>query len=54
MYDSTMSHTEANPMRWLSLSAVCLAAIAITVLFSPRIGLYDLSPAQKQIAASLR
>lgn len=54
MYDSTIDSNESNKRNWIALAIVGLGALAITVLFSPAVGLYDLGPAQKQIAASGR
>ncbi|EME69005.1 hypothetical protein H261_15487 [Paramagnetospirillum caucaseum] len=54
MYDSMTDSNETNARSWIALGVVGLAALAITVLFSPAVGLYDLGPAQQQIAASGR
>ena len=54
MYDSTIDSNDTNLCSWLALGVVGLGALAIAVLFSPAVGLYDLGPAQKQIAASVR
>jgi hypothetical protein len=53
MYETMNDSNESNTRSWFALAAVTLAALAITVAFSPAAGLYDLSP-QKQIASSLR
>ncbi|WP_168185815.1 hypothetical protein [Magnetospirillum sp. ME-1] len=49
-----MASNDTNARNWIALGIVGLTALAITVLFSPAVGLYDLGPAQKQIAASGR
>ena len=54
MYESTMDQSEGNSLRWAMLGAICLAALAVSIVFSPAAGLYDLHPAAKQIAASQR
>ncbi|CUW40952.1 protein of unknown function [Magnetospirillum sp. XM-1] len=54
MYESAINSNESNKRNWIALSIVGLGALAITVLFSPAAGLYDLGPSQKQIAASGR
>lgn len=54
MYDSAIDSNDSNLCSWITLGVVGLGALAIAVLFSPAVGLYDLRPVQKQIAASGR
>ncbi|KIL99457.1 hypothetical protein CCC_03973 [Paramagnetospirillum magnetotacticum MS-1] len=54
MYDSSIDPNDINLRSWITLGVVGLGALAIAILFSPAAGLYDLGPAQKQIAASGR
>jgi hypothetical protein len=53
MYDSTTSANEFNLRNAVALGLVGLVALAVAVVFSPAIGLYELGP-QKQVAASIR
>ena len=53
MYDSTTSANESNLRNAVALGLVGLVALAVAVVFSPAIGLYELGP-QKQVAASIR
>jgi hypothetical protein len=53
MSEISIDSSESNVRNWIALSAVSLAALAIAVLFSPAVGVYQLGGPQ-QITASLR
>ncbi len=54
MSNSMDDSNGANARSWIALGAIGLSALAIVVLFSPAVGLYDLGPVQKKIATSGR
>ncbi|WP_170958829.1 hypothetical protein [Magnetospirillum sp. 15-1] len=54
MSNSMTDSNDTNVRNWIALGVVGLGALAIAVLFSPAVGLYELGPMQKQIAASGR
>lgn len=53
MYETMTDSNASNVRSWIALGTVALAALTITVLFSPAIGVFDLGP-QKQVTASIR
>ena len=54
MSNSMDDSNDAGMRNWIALGAIGLSALAIVILFSPAVGLYDLGPVQKKIAASGR
>ncbi|BAE50479.1 hypothetical protein [Paramagnetospirillum magneticum] len=54
MYETVSNSNATNVRSLITLTIVAVSTLAVVILCSPAVGLYELGPAQKQIAASGR